>query len=65
MRPEQMIEKLKDMGLCQIERSKVMETYRDAGEADALEQADGYVRQHHICMANARAAANVLCGMNL
>jgi hypothetical protein len=65
MNSSEMVAKLKGMGLCQSQRSKVMETYRDAGEAEALEQANGYVQQECIQVANAKAAANALCGMNL
>ncbi|MDP4028548.1 MAG: hypothetical protein Q8P42_06220 [Gallionella sp.] len=65
MNPSQMVEKLKEMGLCQSQRSKVMETYRDAGEEEALEQANGYVHQERVQIENAKAAANVFCGMRL
>lgn len=65
MNPAEMVTKLKGIGLCQSQRVKVMETYRDAGEAEALEQANSYVRQERNQVANAKAAANALCGMNL
>ena len=61
----QMVEKLKGMGLCRIDRSKVMETYRDAGEVEALEQANGYLERDRIGLANAKAAAEALCGIKI
>ncbi len=60
-----MVERLKTMGLPPVQRSKVMETFHDAGEAEALEQAEGYLTSSRNEIANAKAAAKLLCGMEL
>lgn len=63
--PNQIIEHLKALGLGSTQRSKVMETFRDAGEAEALEQAAGYLQQERREIAGSKAAANALFGMKI
>ena len=65
MSVSKMIETLKAMGLSKIEREKCIETYRDVGEAETLEQARGYVAAKERQLADAKSAANSLCGMSL
>ena len=43
MSTQEMIAHLKAMGLKQPQREKVLATYRDAGQFEALEQAHEYV----------------------
>lgn len=65
MRPKEMVEKLKAMGLGRVQRALVMETFHDAGEKEALEQAEGYLVAHRRQVADAEIAARRLCGLVL
>lgn len=65
MTPQEMVEHLKAMGLCTIDRAKVMETYRDAGQDEALEQAERHVAIGNAAVARAKAGAATLCGVVL
>ena len=65
MNVSKMIETLKGMGLSKIEREKCIETYRDVGEAETLEQARGYVAAKERQLADAKSAAKTLCGISL
>lgn len=57
MSPQEMITHLKAMGLCASDRAKVMETYRDAGQDEALEQAERHVAIGNAAVARAKAGA--------
>lgn len=65
MTPDEMVAHLKAIGLCASDRAKVMETYRDAGEDEALEQARRYVVAGQSAVAGARAGAAAWCGIRI
>lgn len=65
MTTPEMISSLKAMGLKQPDREKVLATFRDAGQAEALEQARGYVARSAAQLAGAKAAARQLFGMSI
>lgn len=53
------------MGLGAWEREQCCATYRDTGEAEALEQAEQYIARSKAQLAGARAAAKALCGLHI
>ncbi len=59
------IERLKAMGLGDWEREQCCATYRDAGEAEAIEQAERYNARRQAQVDGARLAARALCGLNI
>lgn len=62
MTPWAMVAKLKEMGLPQTDRSKVLETFRDAGEKEALEQANEILQRRAKQIAAAEKAMNSIMG---
>lgn len=56
------LEKLKSMGLSQYQVQACMETYRDAGEDEALEQAERYQIRHKSQLAAAERSMNFWMG---
>lgn len=65
MTPQEMVEHLKAMGLCTIDRAKVMETYRDAGQDEAIEQAESYVTANKAAVTRAKAGMAIWSGMKI
>lgn len=61
----QFSERLKEMGLGQQDRRKVMETFHDAGEKEALEHANGIIARSNAALAGAKQAARNLCGIDI
>jgi hypothetical protein len=61
----EMVDRLKAMGLGQHDRRKVLETFRDAGEKEALEQANEIVARSKTQIAEAKQAAHDLFGINI
>jgi hypothetical protein len=59
----ELIAHLKTMGLNQPERENVVATFRDSGQAEALELARSYVAQSDAQISAAKAAAAQLCGL--
>lgn len=62
---KEFIARLKAMGLGDWERQQCCATYRDSGEAEALEQAERYVAQSKAQIESARQAAKQLCGLDI
>lgn len=60
--PWAMTAKLKEMGLPQTDRAKVMETFRDAGEKEAMEQANNILLRRAKQIAAAEKAMNSIMG---
>ena len=63
MTPHEMVAHLKAMGLCTRDRAKVMETYRDAGQDEAIEQADSYVTTSKTAVTRAKVGMEAWTGM--
>lgn len=61
----QMVEQLKAMGLPHSQRAKCMETFRDVGEGEALEQAERYLSNNRNQIQNAKNVALIMCGLNI
>lgn len=60
---DQFLEYMKSKGICRYDRSKCLDTFRDAGFEEAKEQADGYVERDAQQLRAAESAARRLCGM--
>lgn len=60
-----MVERLKALGLCQHDRRKVIDTFRDSGEKEAMEQANDIVARTKAEIAGAKQAARDLCGIHI
>lgn len=65
MTPTEMVSHLKALRLGQVERSNVMETFRDAGQAEALEQAHNYVVARKTATTRTKAAVRMLLGITI
>ena len=65
MTTPEMIVHLKGMGLKQLEREKVLATFRDAGQAEALEQASEHMARSAAQLSGAKATAQQLFGINI
>lgn len=63
--PQEMVKCLKEMGLGQQQRSKVMATFRDAGEEEAIEQAQELLAGDQAAIAGAKQAARTLLGIKI
>jgi len=61
----ELVERLKEMGLGRHDRSKVLETFRDSGEKEALEQANEIVARTKADLAGAKQAARDLCRIDI
>lgn len=62
---KQFIERLKALGLGYWEREQCCATYRDSGEAEALEQAERYIARRQAQADGAWLAAPQLCGLDI
>lgn len=65
MNIDALIVKLKEMGLGRIQRANVLETYRDVGYEEAMEQAIGYQTTSQKQVDAATVAAADLFGLNI
>lgn len=61
----QFSERLKKMGLGQQDRRKVIETFHDAGEKEAMEHANDIIARSNANLAAAKQAARDLCGIDI
>jgi len=58
-------DRLKGMGLGSQDRRKVIETFHDSGEKEAMEHANDIIARSNAALAGAKQAARDLCGIDI